>query len=266
VPDPLKVKQGTTRTVALTGLRDSTGALLDPTGWAIHGVARPGVWADPVAVWRDTPDTGAGELATEVVDADPAIDPTVEAGEKWIDLHIDPDVSLSWVTWREAELDVTITEPGTGRTETFHSDLHLIPTTVRADSTGPPPPVSPTGGGSSIRFTEVAATVLSGHRVVTRQTDGTVGYASNDDLADVNAPLWITTGAAASGALVTVVAYGVIDEPSWAWTPGPVYLGSGGLITQTPPAGPGALFIAQIGFATSPTSVFVERSSSITLV
>lgn len=267
MPEPLKIKQGTTRTVAVTGLRDAHGSILDPSGWAVEAVARPGIWADPVGVWRDTPDEGAGELLAEIVDADPTIDPTVEAGEKWIDLHIDPDVSLSWVTWREADLDVTIIEPGTGRTETFHSDLYLIPTTVRADSVSPPPPTPPPGSnGSSIRFTEIAATALSGHRVVTRQPDGTVGYASNDDPADVTAPLWVTTGAATSGASVTVVAYGVIDEPSWAWTPGSIYLGAGGLITQTPPVKPGALFVAQIGFATSPTSVFVERSPSITLV
>jgi hypothetical protein len=132
VPEPLRIKQGTTRAVLVTGLRDSHGALLDPSGWAIHGVARPGIWADVVAVWRDTPDTDLGELLAEVVDADPTIDPTVQDGEKWIELHIDPDVSLAWVTWRDADLDVTVTESGTGRTETFHTDLHLIPTTVRS--------------------------------------------------------------------------------------------------------------------------------------
>jgi hypothetical protein len=130
VPEPLRIKQGTTRTVTVTGLRDSHGDLLDPTGWAIHGVARPGIWADPVAVWRDEPDTDAGELQADVIDADPD-DPTVQAGEKWIELHIDPAVSLTWVTWLDADLDVTITESGTGRVETFHTDLHLIPTTVR---------------------------------------------------------------------------------------------------------------------------------------
>lgn len=129
MPEPLIIKQGTTRTVFLTGLRDTHGALLDPTGWGIHGVARPGVWADTVAVWRDTP--GAGELQADVVDADPTIDPTVVTGEKWVELHVDPAVSLGWVGWRDAEVDVTITEPGTGRVETFHTELHLIPTTVR---------------------------------------------------------------------------------------------------------------------------------------
>lgn len=131
MPEPLRIKQGTTRTVTVTGLRDAHGAILDPTGWAIHGVARPGMWADPTAVWRSAP-PGVGEYLAEVVDADPTIDPTVVSGEKWIELHIAPAVSLTWVTWRNAVLDVTVTEPVTARTETFSTTLELIPTTVRA--------------------------------------------------------------------------------------------------------------------------------------
>lgn len=131
MPEPLRIKQGATRTVTVTGIRDAAGVVLDPTGWAVHGIARPGMWADPVAVWRDTP--GTGELLADVVAADPVLDPKAVEGEKWIELHIDPAVSLGWVTWQDADLDVSITEPVTGRVETFHSDLHLIPTTVRAN-------------------------------------------------------------------------------------------------------------------------------------
>lgn len=130
VAEPLLVKQGTTRVVTLRSLRDNTGALLDPTGWGIEGVARPGIWADVVAVWSDDP--ADGEYLAEVVDADPDLDPTVVAGEKWIDLHIDPDVSLTWTTWFVALLDVSVTEPVTGRKETFSTEIRLVPTTVRA--------------------------------------------------------------------------------------------------------------------------------------
>jgi hypothetical protein len=128
VADPLQIKQGTTRFITIKGLRDDAGNILDPTGWDIHGVARPGLWADETAVWRDSP--GVGEHLAEVVDADPDIDPTVLPGEKWIDLHIDPDVSDAW-TWGHARLDVEIREPSTDREETFTADLQLIPTTVR---------------------------------------------------------------------------------------------------------------------------------------
>lgn len=128
--DPLEIKQGTTRVVTLRNLRDRAGQLLDPTGWGIRGVARPGIWADVVAVWTGNP--AGGEYLAEVVDADPELDPTVVDGEKWIDLHIDPEASLSWTTWFTALLDVSVTEPVTGRKETFSTELRLVPTTVRS--------------------------------------------------------------------------------------------------------------------------------------
>lgn len=127
--EPLLVKQGTTRVVTVTGLRDTFGAVLDPTGWAVHAVARPGVWAAPVAVWRNTP--SAGEHLAEVVPADPRLDPTVVTGEKWVWLHVDPAVSLTW-SWSVVNLDVEVTEPGTGRKEAFTTELRLVPTTVRS--------------------------------------------------------------------------------------------------------------------------------------
>jgi hypothetical protein len=124
--DPLVIKQGTTRTVAITNLRDANGQTLDPTTWSIHGVARPGYWAASVAVWRNSPNVLLGELFAVVVAASSPTTP----GEKQIDLHIDPAVSDTW-TWSVVNLDVEIQEPGTGRQETFSVELQLIPTTVR---------------------------------------------------------------------------------------------------------------------------------------
>lgn len=127
--DVLDIKQGTTRTVTVKGLRDADGNLLDPTGWDLHAVARPGLWAAPVAVWRDNP--GAGEMLAVVVDADPELDPAVLPGEKWIDLQIDPADSDPW-TWGTAVLDVEITEPDTFRQEAFSTELRLVPAVVRS--------------------------------------------------------------------------------------------------------------------------------------
>lgn len=119
------------------------------------------------------------------------------------------------------------------------------------------------GSVAELKRSGVAAVALSGHRVVTPQTNGQLNYASNDNLAHLAAPLWITSGAASSGASVEVLLFGLMIEPSWSWTPGPVYLGTNGQLTQTPPAAPGAVFIAQVGTATSPTSLFVDRAPSI---
>jgi hypothetical protein len=126
VIEPLQIKQGTTRTVTITNIRDADGNVLDPTAWGIHGVARPGYWAAPVAVWRNSPNALLGELLAEVVDADPP----AEAGEKQIELHIDPEVSAGW-HWSVVNLDVEMREPITNRQETFSVELQLIPTTVR---------------------------------------------------------------------------------------------------------------------------------------
>lgn len=121
------------------------------------------------------------------------------------------------------------------------------------------------GSVSLLSASGTAATALSGHRVVTQLADGTIGYASNDNLAHVHAPLWITSGAASSGGEVQAVMFGSMTEPTWSWTPGPVYLGTTGQLTQSAPTPPGAAFLAQVGAATSPTSLFVDRSPSIKL-
>jgi len=126
--------------------------------------------------------------------------------------------------------------------------------------TGPPG----AAGSSAIFATGDAATSLSGHRVVTPNPDGTLRYATNDDIGDLFAPLWITTGAAASGDPADAIVFGPLIEPSWSWTPGPVYLGVNGTLTQTPPEPP-AVFLAQIAIATGPTALFVDRNPSIKL-
>lgn len=128
--EPLSIKQGTTRTIVVSKLRDAAKQPLNPTGWTVYAVARTGIWGPVVAVWRTIP--GEDEGLAEVVDADPTIDSTVVAGEKWIYLHVTPTMSDGW-SWQAAELDIEIKEPGVnGREETFSTELRIVPTTVRA--------------------------------------------------------------------------------------------------------------------------------------
>lgn len=121
-------------------------------------------------------------------------------------------------------------------------------------------------GGHQIRFTGVATASLSGHRIVTRRSDNTLEYASANLIAHLHSPLWLTLGAVIAGSTVEVLAYGEIDEPSWSWLPGPVFLGINGLLTQIIPTSPSAAFLAQVGVATGPQRVFIDRRSSISLV
>ena len=141
-----------------------------------------------------------------------------------------------------------------------------IPTVSVVAVDGPPGPAGPPGDvAGQLRLAGVAAVTLSGHRAVTPRPDGTLDYASNDDPTQINAPVWLTLGAAVAGAPVDVLVYGFIVEPSWSWDPGPIYLGVGGLLTQIPPDLTPALFLAQVGFATGPTTLFFDQHQSIAL-
>lgn len=128
---------------------------------------------------------------------------------------------------------------------------------------GPPGPIGETAG--QVRLTKTAGRNLGGHRVVTTDATGALTYASNLTPEHINAPMWLTTGATSLGDDTDVMIYGYIEEPSWSWVPGPLYLGTNGQMTQEPPEAPFALFLMQVGYATSPTSAFFEHSSSISL-
>ncbi|MDH2313163.1 hypothetical protein [Methylobacterium brachiatum] len=117
---------------------------------------------------------------------------------------------------------------------------------------GGPPGASAAGNRSETAVP--AATALSGHRAV-RGTPAGAAYASAATLADLGTVLGVTTGAAAAGADVAVVSSGAVDEPSWSWAAGPVWLGVDGALTQLPPAG---AFLQQIGVAASPTRLIVS--------
>ncbi len=129
-------------------------------------------------------------------------------------------------------------------------------------------PATITGGDAlagQIRLTAVAATNLSGHRMVTPRPDGTLGYASNTEPTHLHAPLWMTLGAATAGATVEVLCSGPASEPSWSWSTGPLWLGEDGYLTRTPPVAPFAVFVAQVGAATGVTTAVIDRQPSIVL-
>jgi len=113
VPDlPLTIEQGTTRVIVVSDIRDWAGAVLDPTGWALRGVARA-VGAAIVAEWSHAP-TGTQGLAEVVNPVTAGLigpdDPVPLPGERWILLHVTPAMSRAW-WWHNAHLDVHMTEP-----------------------------------------------------------------------------------------------------------------------------------------------------------
>lgn len=124
---------------------------------------------------------------------------------------------------------------------------------------GPPGPRGEIGPAGGSAFTAPAGETLSGHRVV-QLIDGQAYYCDADNPDHAGTAIGLTTGAALIGDEATIQTLGNLIEPSWSWTPGPVYLGSQGQLTQTP----AGMFLQQIGVALSTTSININPQLAIT--
>ncbi|MBM3204117.1 hypothetical protein FJZ55_09470, partial [Candidatus Woesearchaeota archaeon] len=120
----------------------------------------------------------------------------------------------------------------------------VIDTKVIASADQGPP--GPPGEGHS--FYVVASTAIGGHRVVKSTLTG-CAYADSTDINDLGKILGVTFTATTQGSLAKIHTSGEIEEPTWNFTAGPVYLGTNGVLTQTLPV---TGFIQQIGVAISP--------------
>lgn len=117
-------------------------------------------------------------------------------------------------------------------------------------------------GGTALQYP--AGESLGGHRMVVLDDAAEAIYADNGTPAHAVKVLGITTGAAAAGDAATIQTGGELTEPSWAWTLNqPVYLGTNGTLTQTPPV---AGFSLIVGFPITPTTIYMAIGQPITLV
>jgi hypothetical protein len=106
----------------------------------------------------------------------------------------------------------------------------------------------------------LAGTVLSGGRVVA-VVNGVAQLVSRDSETGLNALAGVTLGATLEGAPVQVQTGGRIIDPAFAFDAGePVFLGIGGLPTQTPPT---TGWCVQIGHAESATTLCVRLGQPI---
>ena len=118
------------------------------------------------------------------------------------------------------------------------------------------PPGDP---GTTATITLTAATIIPGHRAIMIDANG------NAALADATSPTFVfagisTTGANAGG-LVNVAQSGLIEEPTWNFTPlAPIFVGSNGLLTQTPPSSGVSQIVA---VARTATSIMIAPQSPI---
>lgn len=123
---------------------------------------------------------------------------------------------------------------------------------------GPPGANGATGGLQSF----LAGQILSGHRVVTANALGKLIYADCTIADHAAKVVGITIGSAAIDVLTQITAYGELTEPTWTWTAGQIiYLGRSGNLLTTPD--PAAAFILLLGFALTPTKIFIHPREPI---
>lgn len=123
---------------------------------------------------------------------------------------------------------------------------------------GPPGPPGPSGGSTLQR---TAGTTLSA-LVVVYEEGGEVFSLGKDDDAHIDQLLGLTVTAASIGNPINVQRTGAVDNSGWAWTPGRVYLGAGGALTQTPATGGNDVLI---GRAVSATRLLLDIQDPIDL-
>ncbi len=152
---------------------------------------------------------------------------------------------------------VTATEAQVISTE--RTEFHV----VAAGQQGPQGAQGPVGpvGGSSLSY--LAGAALGGHRMVVLNSSQQAVYADNTNLAHANKVLGMTTGAVSMGDTASILYGGELVEPSWVWgLDQPVYVGTNGLLTQTPPV---AGFSQIVGFPIAANKLFVSLREPLIL-
>jgi len=129
---------------------------------------------------------------------------------------------------------------------------------VAAGQRGQAGPMGPPGEQTVVC---TAGQILSGHRAV-YGNGSLVLLASADDLLSAECCLGISLNSALQDEPVTVQRTGIIEELTWAWSPGPVFLGMNGVLTQEVPQ---AGVVLQIGVALSASQLDIRMGTVISL-
>lgn len=119
----------------------------------------------------------------------------------------------------------------------------------------------PPGGTTPV---QVGAFPLSGHSAVALDANGLLIPADCSNLVHLGAVAGVIEAAYTPGDMAVVRTSLPLEHAGWTWTPGPIFVGIGGSLTQTVP--PGAEFIQVIGRAVSATRVLIDVQPPISTV
>lgn len=118
---------------------------------------------------------------------------------------------------------------------------------IKEGQQGPP-------GSEGATHVLAAGQVIGGYRVI-KAVNGLAFYPDTTIASDGLLVTGISENAAIVSDPVTVRSDGYITDMSWNWTPGAVYCGATGLLTQTIPS---SGWVLQVATAVSQTKISVE--------
>lgn len=158
---------------------------------------------------------------------------------------------------------VTVTCNGETATTVEWAPPEQVVVEISSTAVGLPGPPGPPGSGMAVTD-KAAAVALGGHRAVYLTADNTLDYADPADPGTIPLLLGVTTQAVVAGDTPTVLVYGDLHDSGWTWTPGQyIYLGTNGVLTQTPPTA-GTVYV--LATAVTPTHIFVNIREPIALL
>ena len=118
----------------------------------------------------------------------------------------------------------------------------------------------PAGGTTTVT---VGVTPLSGHSAVAVDAAGLLIQADCTNPAHRGAVLGLLANAYSPGDQAVVHTAFTLEHSGWTWSPGPVFVGTAGQLTQTLPVG--AVFSQVVAHALSPTLVLVDVQPPTTI-
>lgn len=124
---------------------------------------------------------------------------------------------------------------------------------------GPPGPIGPPG---SVAVTRKSDGPLSALLIVWEDEFGVVRPLDASDTAHIDLICGMTISSSGGSGDVNVQRTGTVDDSFWSWTPGRVYIGANGTLTQTPPV---SGYDVLIGTAVSPTRIILNLQDPIEL-
>lgn len=142
---------------------------------------------------------------------------------------------------------------------TSENNRHAV---VMAGTQGPAGAQGPIGPDGASTFQRVAGETISALRLVYENDNEEVFYIDQEDDININSILGLTITSASTGGNVSVRRTGIIDDDSWSWSVGRIWLGANGALTQSPPS---VGFDVLIGAAVSSTRIILNIQDSILL-